>query len=145
MERRKFLRTSCSALLSIPIGIALTGCEGIYYVTKQTEKDGRVIIPLSEFEIVKENKTKMRKYVLFNSDKFQFPICVYRTGKNEYTSSLMECTHQGCELNVGGGAYNCPCHGSEFSVQGKLLEGPAEHDLTTFETKVDEKNIYVTI
>lgn len=145
MKRRNFLRTGCTALLVIPLGVGLIGCEGIYYVTKHTEKDGKVTIPLSEFEIVKEGKTKMRKYVLFQSEKFQFPICIYRTGKNEYTSSLMECTHQGCELNVAGGAFNCPCHGSEFSIRGEVLEGPAEHNLKTFLTKSDEKHIYVSI
>lgn len=145
MERRKFLQQSCKALLVVPLGAGLASCEGLYYVAEHSYKDGVVSIPLSEFEIVKEGKSKKRKFVLYKSEKFQFPICVYRTGKNEYVSSLMECTHQGCELNVAGGAYSCPCHGSEFSTQGKVLEGPAEYDLKTFETKTDEKYIYINV
>lgn len=37
------------------------------------------------------------------------------------------CTHMGCALkhNSAEGSYDCPCHGSRFSENGKLLNGPA--------------------
>lgn len=145
MERRKFLGNSCKALIAFPLGVGMASCGSIYYATNFKLEDGKVSIPLSEFQIQKDGKTKLRKYILLNTDKFNFPICIYRIGKNEFTSSLMECTHQGCELNVAGGAFSCPCHGSEFSTLGKVLEGPAEYDLKTFDTISNENNIYVTI
>jgi len=145
MKRREFISQSCKALIAIPIGVGLSSCEGIYYVTNHHIENDLATIPFSEFQIVKEGKTKLRKYVLLNTEKYKFPICIYRTGKNKFTSSLLECTHQGCELNVAAGAFNCPCHGSEFSTKGEVLEGPAEHNLKTFQTKSDEKYIYVTL
>ena len=90
-----------------------------------------------------EKTEKSRKFVLINVDFSQFPICVYRTGSDKYVASLMQCTHNVCELNVGGGIYTCPCHGSEFSTEGEVLEGPAEENLKTFELEFDDENIYI--
>ncbi|MGE3961039.1 MAG: FAD-dependent oxidoreductase [Dehalococcoidia bacterium] len=41
------------------------------------------------------------------------------------------CTHMGCVVGWNGAmrTWDCPCHGSSFSRDGKLLHGPAVHDL----------------
>ncbi|MBO4981103.1 MAG: FAD-dependent oxidoreductase [Lachnospiraceae bacterium] len=40
------------------------------------------------------------------------------------------CSHMGCglEWNPEEESWDCPCHGSRFSVQGKLLDNPAKKD-----------------
>lgn len=42
------------------------------------------------------------------------------------------CPHMGCELNWNAAecSWDCPCHGSRFSYDGKIIEGPAVKQLS---------------
>ena len=145
MERRKFIKTCCYSAIGIPIAATLLqSCGGIYYATANHKK-GKLVISKSEFIQLKKDKKINRKFVLVKTEELDFPICIYNIGENTYSASLLKCTHRGCELNVGGGIYTCPCHGSEFSISGKVLEGPADKNLTTFKTETDHENIYIYI
>jgi Rieske Fe-S protein len=41
------------------------------------------------------------------------------------------CTHLGCQVNFNAAerSWDCPCHGSRFAPDGRVLEGPAVHRL----------------
>ena len=41
------------------------------------------------------------------------------------------CTHLGCQLNwnTAERSWDCPCHGSRFTPEGEILQGPAVHRL----------------
>jgi len=49
------------------------------------------------------------------------------------------CTHMGCMVNYDKNTNKliCPCHGSEFEINGKVTEGPARDNLEV--TIVNEK------
>jgi Rieske Fe-S protein len=53
------------------------------------------------------------------------------------------CTHQGCIVNtVSGGTINCPCHGSEYSIDnGSVVRGPAPLPLAAVSIKVQGTSI----
>lgn len=147
MKRKDFIKTCSVAIIGLPFASALlTSCETLYYASNSLSADNnQIIVSLSEFQIVKKNRTVERDFVLIQSANQGFPICLYKTGENQFTAALMKCTHRGCELNVGGGIYSCPCHGSEFDKTGTVMEGPADQDLKTFETSIKNDKIYINL
>jgi cytochrome b6-f complex iron-sulfur subunit len=143
MQRRKFSKTCGYSALGIPFAASfLTSCGGLYYAAS-TPVAGKLMVAKSEFVKIQKNKKIDRSYVLLKTNASDFPICVFKSNDDDYIASLLKCTHRGCELNIGGGIYSCPCHGSEFSMIGKLLQGPADRDLKTFKTETDAENIYI--
>ena len=46
------------------------------------------------------------------------------------TPTAPRCPHMGCALkyNKAEHSWDCPCHGSRFREDGKLIEGPATDD-----------------
>lgn len=53
------------------------------------------------------------------------------------------CTHRKCivEYDEKLNKIVCPCHGSQFDLDGKVLSGPAEEPLRTFEASLKGERI----
>ena len=52
------------------------------------------------------------------------------------------CTHLGCltRWNENTGEIACPCHGTKFSKDGSVIEGPTSKTLPRFYVSLNEKN-----
>jgi menaquinol-cytochrome c reductase iron-sulfur subunit len=66
-------------------------------------------------------------------------IWAVKHSASEVTIYSPICTHLGCYYNwdQGTGHFECPCHGSVFSIDGKVLGGPAPRPLDTLPYKID--------
>ena len=72
-------------------------------------------------------------------------IMVLRRADGSLAALSMECTHWGCDVEWGKGQaeLECPCHGSRFDLEGKVLEGPADDPLPSY--PVSEADGVVTV
>jgi glycine/D-amino acid oxidase-like deaminating enzyme/nitrite reductase/ring-hydroxylating ferredoxin subunit len=58
-------------------------------------------------------------------------LAVYRDATGELHPFSAVCPHLGClvQWNNAESSWDCPCHGSRFDTDGKVLNGPARSDL----------------
>jgi glycine/D-amino acid oxidase-like deaminating enzyme/nitrite reductase/ring-hydroxylating ferredoxin subunit len=58
-------------------------------------------------------------------------LAVYKDKQGELHAVSAVCTHLGCIVgwNSAEKSWDCPCHGSRFSTEGRVLHGPAVEDL----------------
>ncbi len=59
-------------------------------------------------------------------------LAIYKDEKGHVHCFSATCPHLGCivKWNQGEKSWDCPCHGSRFSVDGEVLNGPAIRPLT---------------
>ena len=136
MERRAFIQRLpvVSAGLAIASSTALTGCAGVSYVTPSVAPEG-LVLPRSRLEEARG--------VFLQTSEMERPIYVRLLESGEVVAVLASCTHNGCQPEPLGDRLTCPCHGSEFSFTGAVLNGPAERPLTRFEVLEDGDRLIV--
>lgn len=62
---------------------------------------------------------------------------VFRHGDGRVQAWSARCTHLGCRLDrVIDGVVVCPCHGSKFDEQGRVVNGPASTALKPLQVRV---------
>jgi thiosulfate dehydrogenase [quinone] large subunit len=71
---------------------------------------------------------------------------VLQLSSGKFTAFDATCPHQGCEVSFESAAtgFTCPCHGSRFDANGKLLNGPATTGLTPVPVTVVSGEVRVT-
>ncbi len=62
-------------------------------------------------------------------------VAIYRDKDGKIKMISARCTHMGCIVHWNGAenTWDCPCHGSRFDINGKVINGPAERDLEKVE------------
>lgn len=56
-----------------------------------------------------------------------------------------QCTHLACAYHweMDAGKFMCPCHGSVFSIDGKVLSGPAPRPLDRYLTRIENNRLQI--
>ncbi len=72
-------------------------------------------------------------------------VWVIKHSPAELTVFSPICTHLGCHFkwNPQSRHFECPCHGSVWTIDGKVIGGPAPRPLDTLPYKIENGRLYV--
>ncbi|HAL53830.1 MULTISPECIES: Rieske (2Fe-2S) protein [Sphingobacterium] len=144
MDRKEFIKQCGYACISSSLAILLLeGCASSKIVSGVIV-DSDIVVPIAAF-LSGKGEEYYRKYIVVDHTLLKYPICVFRYGENDYSALLMQCTHQGAELQVFGDRLQCPAHGSEFDNKGKVKNGPADTHLRTFPITIFNNQIKISL
>jgi Rieske Fe-S protein len=100
-------------------GLAVTACAGGPPPEPVGPTAGSVLGPASEVPV--------GSATIFTAQQ----VVVTQATAGEYAGFSTTCPHQGCPVaQVQGAIIICPCHGSEFALDGSVVKGPAQTGLT---------------
>lgn len=125
-SRRSFITTL--ALLLTSGGLLLR------YLTPRTKTRHQVLVSCASGDVPHNGA------LVFPAER----LALLRDGGGLYALSLV-CTHLGCTVSVSAGALTCPCHGSIFDRQGRVLKGPADRPLGRLKVAEGEGRIEVLL
>lgn len=72
---------------------------------------------------------------------------IVNVGGGRFNALTSVCTHSGCDRNwsYNNDVFICSCHGSRFSNDGAVLQGPALTPLRTFPANVEGRTLTVNV
>ena len=87
----------------------------------------KIDIPESEIEHIKIGQGGIVEY---NGEQ----VGVYKNEEGKAFIVSTKCAHLGCQLhwNADELTWDCPCHGSRFNYEGKLIGGPSTKDIKSY-------------
>lgn len=136
LDRRRFVGVCGGALACA----AITGCASLM-VRPVTAVDGRVSLALADHPELATPNGAVAIQVAGSTD----PLLVLRTGERQYVVLSPICTHRGCTVEVAGDRLECPCHGSQYTREGAVIQGPAERALQRFTVTASERQLVIDL
>ncbi|MBI2793845.1 MAG: Rieske 2Fe-2S domain-containing protein [Ignavibacteria bacterium] len=129
MDRRSFLESSrtlaIGAFSAAGLTAILSGCSTIPQYTAAVS--GLVAaVPKSVFDADDDSIN----IVIITIPGKSRPLALVSDGNGGVQCFVMRCTHKGCTLEAEPNGFSCPCHGSSFNVNGRVVTGPAVENLT---------------
>jgi Rieske Fe-S protein len=125
-------------------------------VTAMIENDVGVLVPVAVLAVPGGS-------VQYSFNTGFHPFTLNRVEANRFVTLDSVCTHNGCAVGrykahvVGAdesvnppvpilaNLMKCPCHGSRYDIEGRVIGGPAQGDLARFETTYDAATDIVCI
>ena len=133
--RREFVERSIGAVLAASV---LGGCASLVTRTV-TPIDGALRLALVHYPELTAEGGSLKVVPKGAPD----PIYVLALGNRRFAALSPICTHLGCTVEIEQSRLVCPCHGSNYDREGRVLRGPAEQPLTSYRTELTSDDVLI--
>ncbi len=138
LDRRQFLARMEVLVAGVTYGgvpLLLGGCAArAKYVTPIVAGD-RLTIPLAH--------VTAGGGVLVEDPMSDLPLFVHRSAAGTYVAVSTRCGHRGCQVEPAAEKLVCPCHGSEYTFDGTILQGPTQRALVRHRVTVSGASLVI--
>jgi len=126
INRKKFLKLSAAAIV---LPFLVIWDNFVERTVKQQSLNSKITLPAD----ILQGVTFFKSVIINNDDK-------------ELNILSSKCTHLGCKINkLEDDKLICPCHGSQFNLDGNVIRGPATASLKRLSYKTDPKTKEIVI
>lgn len=130
--RRDFLAT-CACLVA-------GGCASV--AARPVARDGDIVrIALADYPSL----LKPGGSAKILPEGAEDPVYVLALDNNQFAALSPICTHRGCTVDIEGARLVCPCHGSTYDREGRVLKGPAERSLGRHEATLSGAQLIIRL
>jgi cytochrome b6-f complex iron-sulfur subunit len=121
-------------------GLSLAALLGLPAIAARAA-GSKVALPLAKLQPLKSVGGSISLKV---KDKL---LLLVRDGAASVRAFNPVCTHRQCVVafNAGENKIKCPCHGSQFDLNGRVIHGPASRPLETYVAELVGEQIIVTL
>ncbi len=148
-SRRSFYGALLSVVGSlIGAGLALPSAAYLL-IAGNSKKKGNFVeaAKLNQLQVGKPQEVTFERIRVdgWRSFKEKGIAWVVRTDEKNVVAYSPQCTHLGCAYHWEGSdnQFVCPCHESRFSVDGKVMGGPASRPLDRYVTRVEDQKLLI--
>lgn len=149
LSRRNFMtRTILGIFGFIGATMAATlGGFGIIPALKKEKSDWIEAGPASDLSSDQPQERRILAIIKsgWQSEKETRSVWLVKRADKSITAFSASCPHLGCGYRwvAAEHLFKCPCHGSVFDINGKVISGPAPRRLDTLETRVENGKVFV--
>ncbi len=130
------------------ITVAISGLGGAYLLTPARKRRAAGWVEAADASKLKAGEAEEVVFERTRVDgwrvsKEKTSAWIVKKSDQEVIAFAPSCSHLGCAFRYDAAQKNfiCPCHVSLFSLEGKVLSGPAPRSLDRYDIKVDNGRV----
>ena len=134
------MRQSRRTFLVASGALALSGCGGVMRLSGIVDDD-RVTLPRADIEPMWER----REPVVVALGPDSGAVILWPLDGGDARALGATCTHLGCGVRPSGEFLRCPCHGSTFGSDGRVVRGPAQRPLPVYPVHITDHTVEIRL
>ena len=144
-DRREFVGQALRVIVLSPIlplaAGSVSGCVSVNRLLYRPKvRQGKLRVPARHLAQLKNKMT----VIVIRARGLKEPIMLRRVNGQLLALSGI-CTHRACAIDPTPYNYECPCHGSTYSLTGVVQSGPAERSLKRFAITPTDDGIAISL